>query len=79
MLVQMLLKYKYSTFSQIFTGTLQCFLVLSRSSFPILFLSFKDPDTGTNLYGHHPFYLMMEDGGRSHGFFLLNSNAKGQA
>ncbi|XP_048758029.2 lysosomal alpha-glucosidase-like isoform X2 [Ostrea edulis] len=35
-----------------------------------------DPDTGTNLYGHHPFYLMMEDGGRSHGFFLLNSNAK---
>lgn len=35
-----------------------------------------DADTGTNLYGHHPFYLMMEDGGRSHGFFLLNSNAK---
>ena len=53
-------------------------LVLSRSSFPILFLSFKDPDTGTNLYGHHPFYLMMEHGGSSHGFFLLNSNAKGQ-
>ena len=50
-----------------------------ESSFQILFLSFKDPDTGTNLYGHHPFYLMMEDGGRSHGFFLLNSNAKGQA
>ncbi|XP_056135894.1 lysosomal alpha-glucosidase isoform X2 [Lampris incognitus] len=29
----------------------------------------------TNLYGAHPFYLAMEKGGNSHGFFLLNSNA----
>lgn len=29
----------------------------------------------TNLYGVHPFYLAMEEGGSSHGFFLLNSNA----
>ncbi|XP_010901697.3 lysosomal alpha-glucosidase isoform X2 [Esox lucius] len=31
----------------------------------------------TNLYGAHPFYLTMEEGGRgtAHGFFLLNSNA----
>ncbi|XP_030207537.1 lysosomal alpha-glucosidase isoform X2 [Gadus morhua] len=29
----------------------------------------------TNLYGAHPFYLAMEEGGDAHGFFLLNSNA----
>ncbi|KAJ8001406.1 hypothetical protein DPEC_G00169180 [Dallia pectoralis] len=31
----------------------------------------------TNLYGAHPFYLSMEEGGggTAHGFFLLNSNA----
>ena len=31
----------------------------------------------TNLYGAHPFYLAMEEGGDAHGFFLLNSNAMG--
>uniref|UniRef100_A0A3Q3F1E6 Alpha glucosidase 2 n=1 Tax=Labrus bergylta TaxID=56723 RepID=A0A3Q3F1E6_9LABR len=33
------------------------------------------PMEQTNLYGAHPFYLLMEDGGNAHGFFLLNSNA----
>lgn len=32
-----------------------------------------------NLYGTHPFYLAMEEGGIAHGFFLLNSNAMGQS
>lgn len=34
------------------------------------------PMEQTNLYGAHPFYLAIEDGGIAyHGFFLLNSNA----
>ncbi|KAL3066467.1 hypothetical protein OYC64_016425 [Pagothenia borchgrevinki] len=33
------------------------------------------PMEQTNLYGAHPFYLAMEEGGDAHGFFLLNSNA----
>ncbi|XP_024914210.1 lysosomal alpha-glucosidase [Cynoglossus semilaevis] len=33
------------------------------------------PTEQTNLYGAHPFYLALEEGGTAHGFFLLNSNA----
>uniref|UniRef100_A0AAR5PG88 P-type domain-containing protein n=1 Tax=Dendroctonus ponderosae TaxID=77166 RepID=A0AAR5PG88_DENPD len=33
------------------------------------------PWPNENLYGSHPFYLLMENSSRSHGVFLLNSNA----
>ncbi|XP_029433338.1 lysosomal alpha-glucosidase-like isoform X2 [Rhinatrema bivittatum] len=33
------------------------------------------PMEDVNLYGTHPFYLMLEEGGAAHGVFLLNSNA----
>uniref|UniRef100_A0A8B9FDC2 P-type domain-containing protein n=1 Tax=Amazona collaria TaxID=241587 RepID=A0A8B9FDC2_9PSIT len=33
------------------------------------------PTESFNLYGAHPFYLLMEKGGDAHGVFLLNSNA----
>ncbi|VDI02413.1 lysosomal alpha-glucosidase [Mytilus galloprovincialis] len=33
------------------------------------------PHEKANLYGSHPFYLVMENDGKSHGVFLLNSNA----
>ncbi|XP_062936672.1 lysosomal alpha-glucosidase isoform X2 [Cynocephalus volans] len=33
------------------------------------------PTPNVNLYGSHPFYVVLEDGGSAHGVFLLNSNA----
>ena len=31
-----------------------------------------------NLYGVHPFHVGIEDNGKAHGVFLLNSNAQGK-
>lgn len=38
----------------------------------------KRLQNGGNLYGHHPFYTCIESDGKSHGVFLLNSNAMGK-
>ncbi|XP_055971733.1 lysosomal alpha-glucosidase [Sorex fumeus] len=35
----------------------------------------KAPMLNENLYGSHPFYMVLEAGGLAHGVFLLNSNA----
>ncbi|XP_054986113.1 lysosomal alpha-glucosidase [Sorex araneus] len=35
----------------------------------------KAPTLNENLYGSHPFYMVLEAGGLAHGVFLLNSNA----
>uniref|UniRef100_H2YRG7 Glycoside hydrolase family 31 N-terminal domain-containing protein n=1 Tax=Ciona savignyi TaxID=51511 RepID=H2YRG7_CIOSA len=34
------------------------------------------PKDHANLYGDHPFYIGLENDGKAHGVFLLNSNAK---
>ena len=39
-----------------------------------LFAHDEVPAKGKNLYGSHPFYLMMENNGFSHGVFLKNSD-----
>ena len=39
-----------------------------------LFAHDEIPGQGKNLYGSHPFYLMMESDGLSHGVFLKNSD-----
>nr|XP_012150826.1 PREDICTED: lysosomal alpha-glucosidase-like isoform X3 [Megachile rotundata] len=40
-----------------------------------LFNKDQPPIENANLYGSHPFYLMMENSGKSHGVLFLNSNA----
>lgn len=47
-----------------------------RGEEPSAVSSASQPDV--NLYGSHPFYLALEDGGLAHGVFLLNSNAMGE-
>uniref|UniRef100_A0A5F8G900 Lysosomal alpha-glucosidase n=1 Tax=Monodelphis domestica TaxID=13616 RepID=A0A5F8G900_MONDO len=57
-------------------GEHQTSLILSTNWTKITFWN-RDlpPVPGANLYGSHPFYLCLEEGGLAHGVFLLNSNA----
>ena len=38
----------------------------------------QPPTENANLYGSHPFYLVMEESGNCHGVLFLNSNAMGK-
>ncbi|KFZ52922.1 Maltase-glucoamylase, intestinal, partial [Podiceps cristatus] len=40
-----------------------------------MFTRDQPPTYKLNSYGHHPFYMGLEEGGNAHGVFLLNSNA----
>ncbi|KAK9300498.1 hypothetical protein QLX08_006841 [Tetragonisca angustula] len=40
-----------------------------------LFNKDQPPTENANLYGSHPFYFVIENSGKSHGFLFLNSNA----
>ncbi|CAJ0598366.1 unnamed protein product [Cylicocyclus nassatus] len=37
---------------------------------------YSEEITTKNLYGMHPFYMMLETNGKAHGVFILNSNAQ---
>ena len=46
-----------------------------QKTWPIFSSDREGLGIGKNLYGTHPFYMVMEDDGSSHGVFLMNSNA----
>ncbi|XP_014672594.1 PREDICTED: LOW QUALITY PROTEIN: lysosomal alpha-glucosidase-like [Priapulus caudatus] len=52
----------------------KCFLVLKALAVPFRFVTMSMENS--NLYGVHPFYMVMEEDGNSFGVFLLNSNAQ---
>ncbi|VDM67975.1 unnamed protein product [Strongylus vulgaris] len=37
---------------------------------------YSEETTTKNLYGMHPFYMLLEPDGKAHGVFILNSNAQ---
>ena len=45
-----------------------------KFSFPYRFICIGWGDN-KNMYGQHPFYMGIEESGKAHGVFLLNSNA----
>ncbi|XP_045462356.1 lysosomal alpha-glucosidase-like [Harmonia axyridis] len=53
----------------------ESFMIPSNWTRYTLFNHDSIPQFNKNLYGSHPFYLLLEETGHSHGVFLLNSNA----